>query len=86
MQFKYALRKMLMRNAITASKNANCVDFTGCNSIIPIFHAWKHQKPAKNENDKNTSDEINAMCEHLDKTGHSKFTSNVLFYIAGYIV
>ena len=57
-------------------------------AFIPIFHARKHKEPTKNENkdDANTSNEINAMCEHLDKTGHSKFTSNVLFYIAGYIV
>ena len=49
LQFKYAIRKMLMRNAITASKYANCVDFTGCNNIIPIFHTRKHknQPPTK---------------------------------------
>ncbi len=51
LQMKYALRKMLMRNAITASKNANCVDFTGCSTIIPIFHTRKHQtKPNPIEN------------------------------------
>ena len=44
LQLKYALRKMLMRNAITASKNANCVDFTGCSDIIPIFHTKKNIK------------------------------------------
>jgi hypothetical protein len=43
LQMKYALRKMLMWNSITASKNANCVDFTGCSNIIPIFHTRKHQ-------------------------------------------
>ena len=26
------------------------------------------------------------MCENLNKEGHSEFTSNVLFYVAGYIV
>ena len=34
LQFKYAIQKMLMRNAIAASKSANCVDFTGCHDII----------------------------------------------------
>jgi hypothetical protein len=87
LQFKYALRKMLMRNAITASKNANCVDFTGCNSITPLFHVRKHKAPANKENeDESTSDEINAMCRHLDQSGYREFTSNMLFYIAGYIV
>jgi hypothetical protein len=58
---------MLMKNAITASENANCVDFTGCNSIIPLFHIREHKAPpTNNENqDDSTSDEINAMCEQL---------------------
>jgi hypothetical protein len=81
-----------MRNAITASKYANCVDFTGCNNIIPIFHTRKHKKSTTNENieeasaSNNDSSDIFSMCEHLNEEGHSKFTSNVLFYIAGYIV
>ena len=92
LQFKYAIRKMLMRNAITASKYANCVDFTGCNNIIPIFHTRKHKKSTTNENieeasaSNNDSSDIFSMCEHLNEEGHSEFTSNVLFYIAGYIV
>ena len=45
LQLKYSLRQMLMRNAITASKNANCVDFTGCNDLIPLFHKRKHNRP-----------------------------------------
>ena len=94
LQMKYALRKMLMRNAITASKNANCVDFTGCSTIIPIFHTRKHQtKPSreqtKNKEDSSNSSEendINLMCEHLAFQEHSEFIQNVLFYISGYIV
>ena len=91
LQFKYAIRKMLMRNAITASKYANCVDFTGCNSIIPIFHTRKHRQSTNNnaEQPSLTKDESSvtfSMCEHLSKEGHSEFTKNVLFYIAGYIV
>jgi hypothetical protein len=95
LQFKYAIRKMLMRNAITASKNANCVDFTGCNSIIPLFHTTRKNKTPDSENTEQTtasendsldnSPELNFMCGHLDKE-HSEFTANVLFYIAGYIV
>ena len=40
LQLKYALRKMLLRNAITASKNANCLSFeTTSTSIIPLYHS-----------------------------------------------
>jgi hypothetical protein len=40
---KYALRKMLMRNAITASKNANCVDFTGCSNNVTLFQFFTQE-------------------------------------------
>ena len=81
-----------MRNAITASKYANCVDFTGSNDIIPIFHTRKHKKSTTNEDSEqasasnNDSSDIFSMCEQLNEVGHSEYTSNVLFYIAGYIV
>ena len=90
LQLKYALRKMLMRNAITASKNANCVDFTGCNAIIPLFHKQKHKEDESKKQETTTeqedSTEVNFMFRHLDQEQHSKFVSNVLFYIAGYII
>ena len=92
LQLKYALRNMLMRNAITASRNANCVDFTGCNNIIPIFHTQKHRKPDDQEAKQasaiqpNSTDKINFICNHLNEERHSEFVLNVLFYIAGYIV
>ena len=71
-QLKYSLRKMLMRNAVTASKNANCVDFTGCNSIIPIFHLRKHRaSPTSTEptQDKMTDESMNKLCEQFHKKG-----------------
>ena len=79
---------MLLRSAISASKQANCVDFTGCNNIIPLFHTRKHKVT---ETDKQTASitecpEMISMCQHLDEQGHSEFISNVLFYISGYIV
>lgn len=85
---------MLMQNAITASKNANCIDFTGCSNIIPIFHTRKHQKKNSEEQTQNKEgssisseeNEINLMCEHLAFQEHSEFIQNVLFYISGYIV
>ena len=51
MQLKYALRKMLFRNAVKASKNSNCMDFSESFSsgIIPIFHKRKHRSPLVEE-------------------------------------
>ena len=90
LQLKYAIKKMLMRNAITASKNANCVDFTGCNNIIPLFHTKKQKTDTNKDSEEVTTSEqrkkeMDRMFQRLNKE-HSEFISNVLFYIAGYIV
>ena len=46
LQLKYALRKMLFRNAVKASKNSNCIEFSDLSSgIIPIFHKRKQSAP-----------------------------------------
>jgi hypothetical protein len=49
LQLKYSLWKMLLRNAVTASKNANCTEFTDLTTItstvIPFFHKRKHKTP-----------------------------------------
>ena len=51
MQVKYALRKMLFTNAVKASKNSNCIDFSErfSSGIIPIFHKRKHRSPLMEE-------------------------------------
>ena len=79
---------MLMKNAITASKKSNCLDFTGCNNIVPLFHTTKHKTPPSGDEVKNATDESEmlSMLDHLDNEGHIEFMSNVLFYLAGYVV
>lgn len=113
LQLKYSLRKMLLRNAITASKNANCTEFTDLtmvtSTVIPFFHKRKHSSPLDDEElDDQLSEEEqlqrkkkreeNEQQEQqeqqheeelaglLDQKVHSDFTSNILFYIGGYIV
>lgn len=51
LQLKYALRKMLLSNAVTALKYTNCTDFKYSNttSKIPMFHTRKQISPP-NEN------------------------------------
>jgi hypothetical protein len=93
LQLKYALRKMLMRNAITASKNANCIDFSDGSptNIIPIFHTRKYTSPLCEPSDDNGKDnQVNKqattsftlqermMVEHLDEGGHTEFIENIL--------
>jgi hypothetical protein len=100
LQIKYALRQLLMRNAVTASKNANCIDFEDnkTTTIIPILHKIKNRSPLTEMstqdqnadmpdalNSQETADE-NFMYEQLQQNSHSDFISNILFYIGGFIV
>ena len=96
LQLKYALRQMMMKNAIVASKNGNCLDFAdSMNTVIPIFHKRKHKSPLSEVSTQDGRDECtNAMeeseerlmFEHLNQNTHSDFISNILFYIGGFIV
>ena len=91
MQLKYTLRQMLFRNAVKASKNSNCIDFSESftSGIIPIFHKRKHRSPLVEEtpeNDSGFTPEEQLLVEQLEERGHSEFMENILFYISGYIV
>ncbi|CAB4038383.1 THAP domain-containing 9, partial, partial [Paramuricea clavata] len=92
MQLKYALRKMLFTNAVKASKNSNCVDFSeGFSSgIIPILHKRKHRSPLieeeKPENDSGFTLTEQLLVEQLAERGHSEFMGNILFHISAFIV
>lgn len=90
LQLKYAMRKMLMRNAVTSSKNANCqlLDETST-TIIPYFHTKKHKTPLGESNTSNESlltPEEQLLCQQIDSSSNTEFVSNILFYIGGYIV
>ena len=84
---------MLLRNPVTASRNANCSDFSATsNTILPIFHTWKHSSPqidtyGKDESNKFLNEpEVNIMVGHLSQRSQTEFISNVLFYVGGFIV
>ena len=85
-------RKMLLRNAITASKNANCLTFeTSSTSIIPFFfHSTKHKAPlseaATTDDELQITLEEKFLCTQLIASETSEFVSNILFYIGGYLV
>jgi hypothetical protein len=62
---KYAIRKILLKNAVTASKNANGQTFSNYStSIIPFFHSRKHKAPLKEA----TPDD----CHQQDETVHEE--------------
>ena len=85
---------MLLRNAVSASKNANCNEFfNDTTTIIPFFHARKHKAPlnepipadnSQQESDNPEQEESclkkTFFCPQLNTQTASEFLSNILFY------
>ncbi|EFN81798.1 THAP domain-containing protein 9, partial [Harpegnathos saltator] len=84
LQFKWALRKLLFKNKICASVNANCIIDT---SNLPAIFKFQNQKHVSNVK-KNTEDikQLNDLTEMLDNIELSMFVQNILHYIGGYVV
>ena len=86
LQLKYALRKMLLKNSITASNSANCQVFEQ-NSIIPVLPTNQRNAPLDEDpQDAPWEEEVNSMMINLQSNSHTEFIKNVLFYIAGFVV
>ena len=82
------MRKILLRNAVSASKNANCQTFTNdSTTIIPFFHTKKHNasltETTPSENSSQAIPEF--LCIQLINPT-SEFLSNVLSYISSFVV
>ena len=87
LQLKYAIRKMLLRNAVSASKNGNCLAFTNdSTTIIPFFHSKKHNAPLTETPPDNCNQTIPEFLSTQLINPTSEFLSNVLFYIGGFVV
>ena len=81
----------MLRNAVTASKTANC-KLLDDNSIIPFFHARKNATPlakTANEQEGNEDSSTEQHDERLDRLISQVTTelkANILTYIAGLVV
>jgi hypothetical protein len=90
LQLKYTLRRMLLNNSITASRNANC-QILDQHSVVPVLHTRKHHSPLKDKSttvgdDHEDDSDAHTMMQHLQAAEHSEFTMYVLHYICGFIV
>jgi hypothetical protein len=90
LQLKYTLRRMLLKNSITASRNANC-QILDQHSAVPVLHTRKHHSPLKDKSttvgdDHEDDSDAHTMMQHLQAAEHSEFTMYVLHYICGFIV
>ena len=90
LQLKYAIRRMLLGNAVTVSPSANCQMFDD-HMVIPLFRTRKHASPLVISPEDGEQDD---MSNHLDTMAnsvlssikHTEFTLNVLHYIGGFVV
>ena len=86
LQLKYAFRKLLLRNRITASQNANCQVFEQ-NTIIPVFkNSTFSAERAQQVCEIQSEPEIATILNQIDCMQHTEFIENILYYISGFIV
>lgn len=88
LEFRYILRKLLFRNSVQPSVNANCVDDTfHTNHVIDFRKSTRSlSEPTQNTNENEEADFVNNMIRHLESPQQSIYQQNVLYYISGYIV
>ena len=95
LQFKSALRRLVLGNTVTASSKANCKALDGSN-IIPFFHTRKHATPLNETQNgpngreqpatMNHNDRLRKLISQVDYHHPSELKSNILSYIAGLVV
>ena len=86
LQFKYALRSMLLRNKITASNSANRQIFEQ-NAVIPVFSGDSFETSPTVANLEVESElESENILRQLDTMQHTLYIDNILYYISGFIV
>ena len=87
-QFTWALRKVLLKNSITPSSKANCLNFEGDAAETAVFNfRWGRRVQSSNENpDCQPDQEVLVALQSLENEGTSEeIRDNILFYICGYI-
>jgi hypothetical protein len=95
LQFKAAVRRLVLGNAVTASKTANC-KLLDDNSIIPFFHTRKNATPlAKTANEEEGNEDssteqhderLDRLISQVDFQEPTELKANILTYIAGLVV
>lgn len=91
LQFKSAMKQLLMKNSVSASTVANCLEFDNCNDI-GFKLQWKKRNEIKNWHDNEMFSVTEADNNNNDSDIDENIASdtfikdNIMFYIAGFIV
>ena len=91
LQFKYALRQIIIRNSIEPSKTCNCTNFDDALSESEgmLQFLWKRSQQIPEQIAEHDDDNM-IMAEQLliqnDLDNPNLLRDNILYYVAGYIV
>ena len=85
--FKSALKRLMLRNSIVASKNANCAMLEE-NDFNPIFSLkWsKNRAPLEEVNELDENNDTDSLPYVTQLSTQSPYQISILAYIAGFIV
>ena len=89
LQLKYALRSILLKNSVVASKKANVLSFENdCTAAIFSLKWSKRKSPIVEQSGvvENYVEELHSLSQAIDNVSISELSENVLYYIAGFIV
>ena len=91
LQFKYALRRMLIRNSIKPSNTGNCTDFNEslCDPSTFLTLSWKKNESVPLDSDTHNDEEtleVERMLIDMDETFPNDLRDNILYYISGFLV
>lgn len=87
LQFMFIIRKLLFRNSVRPSINANCTNPDYENSAILEFRSAKRSiVEDDNTTEENETDKSDVLMHLVDRTDLSDYKNNILYYISGYIV
>lgn len=87
LQFMFIMRKLLFRNSVRPSINANCTNPDYENSAILEFRSAKRSiVEDDNTTEENETDNSDVLMHLVDRTDLSDYKNNILYYISGYIV
>lgn len=85
LQILWSIRRLLYRNSVTASINANCLTDAD-NETVSILEFRSKKRNIIESEQSNNDIYIEKLVERLESINLSCYQENILFYITGYIV
>lgn len=86
LQVKYALRKLLFRNSVTPSVNANSFDADFETSPVLEFISNRHGCNSVFTIDTNEEEQTEWLLNIINGVSLSEYKNNILYYVSGFIV